>query len=84
MSSPCWIGCFYSTALGPDAGTPGGAIAGVPLQTLLDAWNRPFLPEAEGGCPALPKMTPWFEKVAPEEWDDEVVDEKAQPVEEKA
>lgn len=53
VSSPCWIGCFYSAALGPDAGTPGGAVAGVPLQTLLDAWNRPFLPEAEGGCPAL-------------------------------
>jgi hypothetical protein len=48
-----WINCFYAAALGPDAGTPGGTVAGLPLQTLLDAWNRPFLPTAQGGCPPL-------------------------------
>jgi len=52
-TSPCWINCFYAAALGPDAGTPGGTVAGLPLQTLLDAWNRPFLPTDQGGCPPL-------------------------------
>jgi len=45
--------CFYDTVLGPEAGIPGGKVEGMPLQTLVDAWNKPFLPEAQGGCPAL-------------------------------
>lgn len=45
--------CFYDTVLGPEAGFPGGKVAGMPLQKLVDAWNKPFLPEAQGGCPAL-------------------------------
>lgn len=53
ISSPCWIRCFFSTVLGPEAGKPGGALAGMPLPDLLDAWDRPFRPESEGGCPAL-------------------------------
>ena len=57
VSSACWIGCFYGTVLGPDAGTPGGAVAGMPLDDMLTAWNRPFLPVAAGGCPALPTAT---------------------------
>ena len=41
-SSTCWIECFESTVLGPDAGTPGGAIAGMALEDLVAAWNAPF------------------------------------------
>ena len=43
--------------LGPDAGKAGGDIAGMPLETLRQAWDQPFLPVAAGGCPALPIPT---------------------------
>ena len=52
-SSACWIQCFYDTVLGPNAGQPGGAVEGMPLEDLIVAWDRPFLPEAKGGCPAF-------------------------------
>lgn len=55
-SSPCWVNCFYSTVLGADAGKPGGQVAGMPLQSLIDAWLSPFDSEdpAKGGCPGVP------------------------------
>jgi len=55
-SSACWIGCFYSTILGPDSGTPGGAVEGMPLDDLLSAWQMPFASTdpAQGGCADLP------------------------------
>lgn len=46
-----WVNCLYKAALGPDAGTPGGAVAGMSTTDLIAAWTKPFLPEAEGGCP---------------------------------
>ena len=52
-SSACWIECFFNVALGPDAGNPGGQIGGLPLEKMLDAWNAPFLPVTQGGCPPL-------------------------------
>ena len=54
-SSPCWINCFYDTVLGPDAGLPGGQVAGMPLQDLITAWDLPFASSdpSQGGCPAL-------------------------------
>ena len=65
VSSPCWIECFYNAALGPEAGQPGGSIAGLPLATLLDAWNKPFLPVAEGGCPPVSQeQSAWAQKTA--------------------
>ena len=54
ISSPCWIGCLFTTVLGPDAGKPSGAITGMPLETLRAAWDKPFLPVDAGGCPELP------------------------------
>lgn len=56
VSSPCWTRCFYRTALGPEAGRAGGAVAGVPMEALVAAWTAPFWSEdpAQGGCPALP------------------------------
>merc|ERR1712232_342253 len=36
-SSVCWVKCFYSTLLGPDAATPGGKLAGVPAQKVSSA-----------------------------------------------
>jgi len=59
-SSPCWADCFYKAALGPDSGKPGGAVAGMSLDALVAAWQKPFLSEAEGGCPAQQEMAPWF------------------------
>ena len=55
-SSPCWISCFESTVLGPGAGQPGGALGGMPMAQLLDAWEAPFASDdpARRGCPALP------------------------------
>ena len=50
-SSPCWVNCFYKAALGPEAGTPGGTPAGMSTTDLVAAWTKPFLPEAQGGCP---------------------------------
>ena len=52
-SSPCWVNCFYKAALGPDAGTPGAPPSGLSIAALVAAWTKPFLPEAQGGCPAL-------------------------------
>ena len=51
-SSPCWVDCFYQAALGPNAGKPGPPGGGLPTDALVAAWEKPFLPEAEGGCPA--------------------------------
>jgi hypothetical protein len=63
-SSPCWVDCFYQAALGPDAGKPGDAGGGLPTEALVAAWQKPFLPEAEGGCPAQQAAAPWFEDEA--------------------
>ena len=60
-SSPCWTDCFYKAALGPDAGKPGGALAGLPLDQLVAAWEKPFLPEEQGGCPAQQELPSWFD-----------------------
>lgn len=51
-SDPCWIYSFY--VLGPDALMPGGAVAGMPVEILDQAFDRPFADEAQGGCPAIP------------------------------
>lgn len=59
-SSTCWIECFEQTVLGPHAGTPGGAIEGMPVEDLLQAWNAPFDSDDPqlSGCPALPVPPP--------------------------
>ena len=53
-SDPCWIYAFYATVLGEKALVPGGEIAGMPVAILDQAFEQPFLPEAQGGCPAIP------------------------------
>ena len=42
--------------LGPDSGTPGGAVEGMDLDTLVTAWQAPFesTDPSRSGCPALP------------------------------
>jgi len=59
-SSPCWVDCFYKAAAGPDSAKPGGKIAGMTLAELAAAWEHPFLPEEQGGCPAVKPHAPWF------------------------
>jgi len=59
-SAPCWVDCFYKAALGPDAGKAGGQVAGMPVADLIAAWEKPFEPEDEGGCPAQPERQSWF------------------------
>jgi hypothetical protein len=52
-SATCWIDCFYEVLLGPGGGQPGGAITGMPVEILFDAWSKPFesVDPAQGGCP---------------------------------
>ena len=38
-----------------ESGKPGGAVAGLPLQELIQAWDKPFLPESQGGCASQPE-----------------------------
>ena len=57
VSSTEWITAWYTTVLGPDAGKPGGQVAGsIDIDQLVEAWDAPFLSDKaeEGGCPALP------------------------------
>lgn len=61
-SSWCWTDCFYKAALGPESGTPGGKVAGLSVEEMTAAWEKPFLPEEQGGCPALKELPPWFER----------------------
>lgn len=55
-SDTCWIYCFYQTVLGASGLLPSGGvrIGGMPRDQILAAFDRPFKPAAEGGCPALP------------------------------
>lgn len=56
-SSECWIGCFFDTLLGPgakhDAVSPLG---GMSVEQVERTWTDAFLPEAQGGCPAIPNQ----------------------------
>lgn len=65
-SSQCWIGCFFTTMLGPESGKVNGTIAGMPYTTLLNAWMQPFrsTTEEEGGCPAIPVDDQGFPKAS--------------------
>ena len=55
-SDPCWITCFYNTALGPAASKPNAPIGGMPISELLGAWDAPFASDdpEKGGCAAIP------------------------------
>ena len=53
ISDVCWIYSFYATVLGPEALLPGGAMGGMPIELLDEAFDRPFNDEAQGGCPAI-------------------------------
>ena len=56
-SSECWIECFYSNVLGPNGSSSllnhSDPNFGIPLPELQAAWDKPFLPVEQGGCPAL-------------------------------
>lgn len=52
-SSSCWADCFYKAVLGPDSGNPGGAVTGMAVEDLVRAWEKPFLPEEQGGCASV-------------------------------
>ena len=60
-SSPCFTDCFYKAALGPDAGKAGGKVAGMSTADLITAWEKPFLSEEEGGCPAQKELPSWYQ-----------------------
>ena len=54
ITDSCWIHCFYDTVLGPDAGTPGGALGGMPMALLTETWAATFGDDsAPGSCPAI-------------------------------
>jgi len=50
QTSPCWIGCFFSTVMGPKAGVPNETLTGMPLSDLVRSWQNAFRPKTEGGC----------------------------------
>mmetsp|Transcript_114977 Transcript_114977/g.365337 ORF Transcript_114977/g.365337 Transcript_114977/m.365337 type:complete len:363 (-) Transcript_114977:335-1423(-) len=52
-TSPCWIGCFFDTVLGPKARN-STEVAGLPTDTLVSAFTRSFASQAQGGCPIIP------------------------------
>jgi hypothetical protein len=49
----CWIYCFYATLLGGFGLLPNGNYSGMPLALLDEAFEKPFLPEEQGGCPSI-------------------------------
>jgi len=57
-TSQCWIECFYANVLGKLGSSQllnhTSPDFGIPLSELGAAWDRPFLPVKQGGCPALP------------------------------
>jgi hypothetical protein len=57
-SSECYILCFYRNVLGPNGSTQilntTSPNFGIPVLELLAAWEKPFAPEAQGGCPSIP------------------------------
>lgn len=61
-SSECFIMCFYKNVLGPHGSTQlmndTSPDFGIPVPDLLKAWDKPFQPEASGGCPALKTAPP--------------------------
>ena len=56
-SSECYIRCFYANVLGPHGSSRlmnhTSENFGIPLAELQAAWERPFLPLDQGGCPRL-------------------------------
>ena len=55
-SDSCWIYCYYATLLGPSNLLPSGALPGddgMPKQLITSAFEKPFLPVAQGGCPPV-------------------------------
>ena len=59
-SDPCWIYCLYATISGPSALLPGGRqhAHGMDVKLLEEAFERPFLPVHQGGCPNLAQSEP--------------------------
>eukprot|EP00038_Savillea_parva_P031299 m.84723 g.84723 ORF g.84723 m.84723 type:complete len:408 (-) comp9606_c0_seq1:490-1713(-) len=61
-SSTCFIMCFYKNVLGPYGSSKlmndTSPDFGIPVPDLIKAWDKPFLPESEGGCPAIPTAPP--------------------------
>lgn len=48
QSSPCWVGCFFTTVLGPQSHNSTN-VTGMALEKLTDAWSSSFqvCPEVE-------------------------------------
>jgi len=54
ISSPCWIGCFFDTLLGPgSSSSEPESLGGMAVIDVERSWTDAFLSEAEGGCPSL-------------------------------
>jgi hypothetical protein len=54
--------CFYANVLGPHGSSQlmndTSPDFGIPVPDLLKAWEKPFLPESEGGCPSIAAASP--------------------------
>lgn len=47
----CWIYCYFETMLGRDGVLPGRPVGGMPMALVEEAFERPFAPVEQGGCP---------------------------------
>jgi hypothetical protein len=61
-TSPCWIGCFFDTLLGPEARNSSEVqLGGFPAAELAKVWDDSFLPEEHEGCPNVEVPRTWEE-----------------------
>jgi hypothetical protein len=52
----CWIYCYFETMLGRDGVLPGRPLGGMPMALVEAAFEKPFAPVGEGGCPAATRQ----------------------------
>lgn len=52
-ATTCWAECFAEWTLGPNATAAEYRGGGIGRNQLTAAWESPFLPEDQGGCPNL-------------------------------
>jgi hypothetical protein len=50
-TDPCWIYCYFETLLGRDGVLPGRPLGGMPMELVKEAFEKPFAPANDGGCP---------------------------------
>ena len=57
-SDPCWVGCFFDTAIGVGSGSSLTPTGGMAVETITTAWLKGFesIDPSKGGCPPCPAV----------------------------